>query len=164
MAIETYFKNIADAIREKAGTSGLITPAQMSQAIADIPSGGSSPLITPLAVNVRAYIDSSGNYIPQAANSDYRTDIYAVTPGKKYILYFGEITSNPNRLGQYTTNPLNATGALSGYLRYDLSSRPNSYYIYPTQILAENGMYYFAVYKTYYNRNDIQTFLFESGV
>ena len=40
MAIDTYFQNIADAIRQKSGTSGLLTPAQMPQAILDIPSGG----------------------------------------------------------------------------------------------------------------------------
>jgi hypothetical protein len=40
MAINTLFQNIADAIREKAGTSGLLTPAQMPSAIANIPSGG----------------------------------------------------------------------------------------------------------------------------
>ena len=43
MAINTLFENIADAIRERAGTSGTITPAQMPQAIADIPGGGSDP-------------------------------------------------------------------------------------------------------------------------
>lgn len=39
MAINTLFQNIADAIRERAGTSGLITPAGMPQAIMDIPGG-----------------------------------------------------------------------------------------------------------------------------
>lgn len=42
MPIETYFKDIADAIREKGGTSALITPGNMPQAILDLPSGGGS--------------------------------------------------------------------------------------------------------------------------
>lgn len=40
MAINQYFENIADAIRERADTSGVITPAGMPQAIRDIPGGG----------------------------------------------------------------------------------------------------------------------------
>lgn len=40
MAIETYFEDIADAIRERGGTSATLTPAQMPQAILDIPGGG----------------------------------------------------------------------------------------------------------------------------
>ena len=40
MAINTYFKNIADAIREKTGGSALITPGQMPGEIRNIPTGG----------------------------------------------------------------------------------------------------------------------------
>lgn len=40
MTVETAFKNIADAIRTRAGSSGALTPAQMPQAILDIPGGG----------------------------------------------------------------------------------------------------------------------------
>lgn len=40
MAIKSYFQNIADAIRVKGGTSALLTPAEMPQAIADLPTGG----------------------------------------------------------------------------------------------------------------------------
>lgn len=40
MAIETYFEDIADAIRERGGTSATLTPAAMPQAILDIPGGG----------------------------------------------------------------------------------------------------------------------------
>lgn len=40
MAIESYFEDIADAIRERGGTSATLTPAQMPQAILDIPGGG----------------------------------------------------------------------------------------------------------------------------
>ena len=40
MAIESYFEDIADAIRERGGTSATLTPAAMPQAILDIPGGG----------------------------------------------------------------------------------------------------------------------------
>lgn len=40
MVIKTYFQNIADAIRAKGGTVATLTPAQMPQAIADLPTGG----------------------------------------------------------------------------------------------------------------------------
>jgi len=40
MTIESYFEDIADAIRERGGTSATLTPAEMPQAILDIPGGG----------------------------------------------------------------------------------------------------------------------------
>lgn len=40
MAINTYFQNIATAIREKTGAPGLITPAQMPDVIRSISGGG----------------------------------------------------------------------------------------------------------------------------
>lgn len=47
MAIETYFEDIADAIRERGGTAATLTPAAMPQAILDIPGGGGdTPKIT----------------------------------------------------------------------------------------------------------------------
>lgn len=45
MAIETYFEDIADAIRERGGTSATLTPAQMPQAILDIPGGGGGGVV-----------------------------------------------------------------------------------------------------------------------
>lgn len=41
--LDGYFEDIADAIRAKAGTSDTYTPAEMPQAIEDIPSGGGTP-------------------------------------------------------------------------------------------------------------------------
>jgi len=43
---DTTLKNIADAIREKAGTSDAMTPAQMAQAIAAIVTGGGTSCVT----------------------------------------------------------------------------------------------------------------------
>lgn len=42
MSIRTYFENIADAIRTKVGNQNVLTPAQMPQAILNIPSGGNA--------------------------------------------------------------------------------------------------------------------------
>lgn len=43
---ESYLQDIADAIREKAGGNNTYTPAQMATAITNIPSGGTSNIIT----------------------------------------------------------------------------------------------------------------------
>lgn len=47
MAIESYFEDIADAIRERGGTSALLTPTAMPQAILDIPGGGGGKIEVP---------------------------------------------------------------------------------------------------------------------
>ena len=43
--LDGYFSDIADAIRSKDGTQNTYTPAQMPQAIEDIPSGGGIPQV-----------------------------------------------------------------------------------------------------------------------
>lgn len=45
---DTYLSNIASAIRGKAGTASLYTPAQMASAIANLPSGVS---VSALSIN-----------------------------------------------------------------------------------------------------------------
>ena len=73
MAINSYFQNIANAIRTKSGGSGLITPANMPQEILNIPAGGSSGFdfskVTYLAFIVNA-LRSSDSYI-QLAELDF---------------------------------------------------------------------------------------------
>lgn len=56
MAIKTYFQNIADAIRVKGGTQALITPAEMPQAIADLPTGGGGSGVDLTAVSEVGFI------------------------------------------------------------------------------------------------------------
>lgn len=56
MAIKSYFQNIADAIRVKGGTSALLTPAEMPQAIADLPTGGGGSGVDLTAVSEVGFI------------------------------------------------------------------------------------------------------------
>lgn len=58
MSIRTYFENIADAIRQKAGTQDTYTPEEMPDAIANLPSGGGSQEIP-----FFSYLKFLSNYI-----------------------------------------------------------------------------------------------------
>lgn len=73
MAIETYFKNIAAAIKQRAGTSGSLTPAQMPQAILDIPGGSTPTLIT-------KSITQNGTYNASADNADGYSSVTVDVP------------------------------------------------------------------------------------
>lgn len=133
MAIETYFKNIADAIRTKAGTSGLITPAQMPQAIADIPSGGSgitfeSPIHED---NHNGYIASnSGNFVYQNNNNNM-ADIYLLQPNHLYIT-FKKTKSNRYRMGLFSSDPALASTDMAGcsnFMGYRYQYANTIYYV-----------------------------------
>jgi hypothetical protein len=58
--LDGYFEDIADAIRGKNGSSDTYTPAQMPQAITDIPSGGGGGPVEEKDVN---FIDYDGSII-----------------------------------------------------------------------------------------------------
>lgn len=86
MAINTYFQNIANAIRTKTGSAGLITPAEMPDEILNIPAGDSGVDLTSInfigfvitaqrsydsyiqVCNVR-FLDSSDNMIELPINA-----------------------------------------------------------------------------------------------
>lgn len=91
MAIETYFKNIADAIRERDGSSGLITPAQMPQAIRDIPGGGGSSFVEPgyQGLSYGYYSqDSSGHRGWFGGNAKINfANLFALTANTTYVLF-----------------------------------------------------------------------------
>lgn len=73
MAIESYFEDIADAIRERGGTSATLTPAAMPQAILDIPGGGGSgvPEITPVYKGFSYSYISNFNYQGYTVKENY---------------------------------------------------------------------------------------------
>ena len=52
-------QNIADAIRDKNGSSDTYTPSEMSQAILDIPTGGGGEFATPVKVDEVLIIPTS---------------------------------------------------------------------------------------------------------
>lgn len=59
--LDGYFSDIADAIRSKDGTQNTYTPAQMPQAIEDIPSGGGGDTFDEIVLSKTAtsYINNS---------------------------------------------------------------------------------------------------------
>lgn len=83
MAINTYFKNIANAIREKTGGSALITPGQMPNEILNIISG-TKPL-EPLHTGFNeGYID--GVYYYPSHNDTYNSYIYDISNYSKLLV------------------------------------------------------------------------------
>lgn len=110
MAIETCFKNIADAIREKAGTSGLITPAQMPQAIADIPSGANnySQIEARISKVSYGYIGNNGFFYSNPTR-ETSLSLYSIVANRKYLLFqpigaLDNMNRNRNRIQFYARN------------------------------------------------------------
>lgn len=83
MAINTYFKNIADAIRTKTGGSGLITPANMPDEILNIISG-TKPL-EPLHTGFNEGYINGINYDPYHDNT-YNSSIYNISNYSKLLV------------------------------------------------------------------------------
>ncbi len=109
MTVETAFQNIADAIRERAGTAGIITPAAMPQAILDIPGGMEGILFGEAPPTTEEGVDG---------------DYYYVRNNKSFLLD-SNFNSNANTgTGGYeiiaTLNGF--VTALSGYIRASTSS------------------------------------------
>ena len=71
MSIRQTFTDIADAIREKTGSTGLLYPSEMAQNILDIPKGDGGD-------NLPAFIDGTANF------NDYASSIRNVTRIKDY--------------------------------------------------------------------------------
>lgn len=83
MAINTLFRSIAIAIREKAQTTGSITPSEMPDAIRAIPSGGGgTPTLAPLTANEMTIPDQTiiGGTYRASASSVYNTDTQPFKP------------------------------------------------------------------------------------
>lgn len=100
MTINTYFKNIADAIRTKTGGSGLITPAEMPQIIQDIRVSG---LIEPLHFDLlnNTYIATDLYAISDVCP----LDVYEIENGERYFLYLGSVVGNRFRASLFDTDP-----------------------------------------------------------
>lgn len=84
MAINTLFQNIADAIREKTGSAGSLTPAQMPGAIRSINTGSITitELCNPITIQDTTVVNLNYNFddfdfmfigchVPAAANYDF---------------------------------------------------------------------------------------------
>lgn len=117
MAIETYFEDIADAIRERGGTSATLTPAQMPQAILDIPGGGGGMaghrVLTPLKFDVNTGLVHNNSWIPQP-NLGRFSDVYAVDPSKKYMIHYGAVGGDRLRVATFVSDPTDSTSTVYG--------------------------------------------------
>jgi len=98
MAINTYFKNIADAIREKTGGSALITPGQMPEEIRSITTGGSGidlSAVDYIAFIVRALrVEQSYIQLCKIELTDQNDNIIPFASGKNCGVWGGQAISS----------------------------------------------------------------------
>lgn len=153
MSIRTYFKNIADAIKEKNPEILTVTPAEMPQAILDIPSG-SSNIITPNITDMkRGYVyGATFNYDP-VDNS--LCDVYDIIKNHTYLLTFGTNYDNRFRAVATVENTETATSNVSGQSIVSNDSPTGSTAI--KFVAPLNG--YLTVGKTNRNYQNIKTIL-----
>ena len=127
MAINTYFKNIANAIREKTGGSAFITPGQMPQEILNIPAGGME-WIEPLHEHFKGgYLDGNRFYKSTVTNGN--SSIYYLNVSETtYFFFANDNNTNRMRINEFASDPFNATSNFDGQNR--LSNNNTSLYHY----------------------------------
>ena len=81
MSIRQTFTDIANAIREKTGSTGLLYPSEMAQNILDIPQGGGED-------NLPAFIDGTANF------GDYYSSIRNVSAIRPYAFRYDTTVVN----------------------------------------------------------------------
>lgn len=151
MAINTYFKNIADAIRTKTEDSGLITPAEMPQTIINLPKG--AKWLTPLHTGVKnGYVGQNGNYVLGSQNT-YNIYVYDLSDyvGQVVFIFKKTLTGTLNRfrISEYATDPANATQDITSSVnsQTDDTTYENSFKYYNVfKTLAHSTNHYLAVY------------------
>ena len=93
MSIRQTFTDIANAIREKTGSTGLLYPSEMAQNILDIPQGGGED-------NLPAFIDGTANF------EDYASSIRNASAIRPYLFMNDTTVVNANfpkveKIGSY---------------------------------------------------------------
>ena len=83
MSIRQTFTDIANAIREKTGSTGLLYPSEMAQNILDIPQGGGEDYLP-------AFIEGTANF------EDYASSIRNLSAIKDYAFYNNNTVINAN--------------------------------------------------------------------
>ena len=83
MSIRQTFTDIANAIREKTGNTGLLYPSEMAQNILDIPQGGGED-------NLPAFIDGTANF------ADYASSIRNASAIRPYTFMSDTTVVNAN--------------------------------------------------------------------
>lgn len=169
MAINTYFKNIADAIREKTGGSALVTPGQMPQAIRDMSVSG---LIDPLHFDLLNNTYISTDLYAYSQNVD-PLDVYELENGERYFLYLGSSVGGRFRPSLFDTDPAiyNGLDYTSGSViaRTRQGINTGDYYNNPvpfTYIMFQNtsNSKYLAVQKDNVGTLNIKTYLLKVEV
>ena len=148
MAINTYFQNIANAIRTKTGSAGLITPAEMPQAILDIVSGGGITPKESLHTHVNnGYLGGANFYYDP--NNTYNSYIFRVEPNTRYIIavhYKNRTSSARFRISSFSAYPINFTTTVSGVYSYSLDSISEEFYAYTQSVYNTGNNPYLMIY------------------
>lgn len=115
MSIRQTFTDIANAIREKTGSTGLLYPSEMAQNILDIPQGGGENYLP-------AFIDGTANF------ADYYSSIRNVSIIRPYTFMSNTTVVNANfpkvkKIGEgafsYCTNLQTANFPKCSYIGYN---------------------------------------------
>lgn len=148
MAIDTFFKNIADAIRTKGGTVATLTPAQMPQAIADLPSGGSSNYIEPVQADFQNGFANGSTWL-RIPGAEFYADLFEVESGHTYKFMLGVNNKTSTTLSAIRSiltndNTYTTTTNLSGQAAVNVNN-PDNYYTSP--IITVSGYQYLTICK-----------------
>lgn len=121
--------SVADAIREKAQTSGLmIFPDDFIQTVEDMSTGGGVSWEEPLETDFTGgYIDyaNANRWVPQD-NDDNLSTIYELTSGHAYMICLGATVSTRFRATVFATDVRGATQTITGK-NYTSESNPAAY-------------------------------------
>lgn len=152
MAINTYFKNIADAIREKTGGSAFITPGQMPREIRNIVTG-SAAVIKPLHADIAEgwYITTTGDFYRDVDSStwvNYRLDMFPIQRNHRYIVGLGNPASGRFRVSRcnhdFFTEP-NVTSPVTGS-NVTYNNNPSAYINF--SFTTDTDIPYLYIYKS----------------
>lgn len=166
MAIKTYFQNIADAIRTKGGTSVLLTPAEMPQAIADLPSGGGIEVESPLAFDVLnyTYINGANLYAYNQNNNPF--DVYELETGAQYLLCLGATKGNRFRvaffgenIAEYDGRNYNSGATITSGVQIINTNDPTAFSVVSFKAYQGNVYKYIGVQKSNVGTTGIRTYL-----
>lgn len=147
MSIRTYFENIATAIKTKNPNVTTVTPANMPDAILNIPSGGGNLYDEPIHYDDPNHYCSSGT-VRYSVNGA-RSDIYKLKADHVYLFfrypaaYFGEYKISDNRFRCVVTSndPYTATATVNGENALNLDAD-----ITPSFINLKQPQYYVGAY------------------
>lgn len=164
MAINTYFKNIADAIREKTGGSAFITPGQMPGEIRSIITGSDANIqALHRDINTGWYIGTEGDFYRKsdpATWHNYRMDMYPISADHNYIIGLGAIAGARFRASRTNvdlyTNPDTASPLQGSNVYYNDSPAPYLYYYFRSYSNT-----YLYIYKSSTAQDNIKTFVFD---